>query len=385
MPTIQLRPSSSVDSLADVAKNVQRVFARSARVIETERAARLGGGGELPDLNGFYVVDGDPARLGRHAGVAQVFDEPAPGEPKVAATGPTDADRAIHDRDARGQGVVIATLARAQDLFDVAPESAVEVCPPPGALPDAIDRAAAELALGDVLFVPYPVVSPAARAACAHAAAGGIVVVAVRLDGEPIPGVLVGPAALAARAACVQSYAVGVGVHRLRPLDLIGLPGFPADPGGALDALEARVAAKPAPRPYAKVVFEKATIIEGGDVGAAEIYFEGWVDDGSGGRRSFRIPHEGHIPNVKDGATITLDTTVYESKRPLGDSLTIHFEAWDEDMGRASLLDPDDLLGAFEKRHTIDERWGEGRHADIRLETDSGAWLLTYSVKLRLE
>ncbi len=52
--------------------------------------------------------------------------------------------------------------------------------------------------------------------------------------------------------------------------------------------------------PLVKVILEKALIERGGDIGAAEIYFEGWVDDGAGTRRSFRIPHAGHIPMEND-------------------------------------------------------------------------------------
>jgi hypothetical protein len=133
--------------------------------------------------------------------------------------------------------------------------------------------------------------------------------------------------------------------------------------------------------PRVKVVLEHALIQRGGDVGAAEIYFEGWVDDGAGNKRTFRIPHAGHIPGVKDGQTIKLDTMVFESVGPVGAALTVHVEAWDEDLGRDSLVNPDDLLGTYEHAFTGDANWGRGQHKDISLKTNDGAWQLTFRIE----
>jgi hypothetical protein len=407
--TIQLRPWSGVEwnngkwtalddrtakllpSLRELVKgNPERVFSRAARVIDSERVSRLASASahgrptDLPDLNSFYVVDGDPAALAAHELVESVSVDAPLADPGLRDEACTSTDTDAHERDARGQGVTIATLARAQDLFELAPEAAVDVIPPFLSLADAIDRGAAELGFGDVLLAPHPLASPAARAAARHAVGHGVTVVVSSLDGKAIPGVIAGTPGTAGRAACVQSYATGVGLGRLAPADLATLPGFPDDLPKALDALDQRVAKRPAPRPYAKVTFDKATIIAGGDIGAAEIYFEGWVDDGRGGRRAFRIPHEGHIPDVRNGQTIPLKTVVFESRRPVGDHLTVHLEAWDEDLGRSSLIDPDDLLGVYEKRHTAEDRWGEGTHAEQRVSTRQGAWLLTYTVALEL-
>jgi hypothetical protein len=156
--------------------------------------------------------------------------------------------------------------------------------------------------------------------------------------------------------------------------------------GKVLDVIETRRAARPPRRPRAEVVLDAAKIVRGGDlIGAAEIYFEGWVDDGQGGKHRFRIPHAGHIPGVQDAQTIPLFTTIYEGKTPLADFLHIHVEAWDEDLGRASLLNPDDLLGVYDRRFTASERWGEGMHAGIELATDAGAWTLAFTIHLRVD
>jgi hypothetical protein len=131
-------------------------------------------------------------------------------------------------------------------------------------------------------------------------------------------------------------------------------------------------------KPHVRVHLEQAEIIDGGDIGTAEIYFEGWIDDGAGGRRAFRIPQNGHIPDVDNGQVIPLKTTILDGV--VGDGWTLHIEGWDEDLGRNSLLNPDDLLGVYEKRWTAEERWGEGRHADQEVSTEQGKWRLTYSV-----
>jgi hypothetical protein len=140
-----------------------------------------------------------------------------------------------------------------------------------------------------------------------------------------------------------------------------------------------------ASRPLVKVIFEHALIERGGDLGAAEIYFEGWVDDSGsgGGRRPFRIPHAGAIPGVKDGQTLTLDTVLYESVGPVGAQLKLHVEGWDEDLGRDSLIDPDDLLGTYDGAFDAESRWGSGRHAGVKLVGDGGAWQLSFRIETR--
>jgi hypothetical protein len=136
-------------------------------------------------------------------------------------------------------------------------------------------------------------------------------------------------------------------------------------------------------RPLVKVILERALIVRGGDIGAAEIYFEGWVDDSAGCRRGFRIPHAGAIPGVKDGQTIPLDTVIYESVTPVGAHLKIHIEAWDEDLGRDSLINPDDLLGAYDANFDSATGWGTGRHENLALESTQGAWQLSYRIETR--
>jgi hypothetical protein len=138
-----------------------------------------------------------------------------------------------------------------------------------------------------------------------------------------------------------------------------------------------------ASRPLVKVILERALIERGGDIGAAEIYFEGWVDDGAGTRRAFRIPHAGAIPGVKDGQTIPLDTVVYESVTPVGSKLKLHVEAWDEDLGKGSLINPDDLLGAYEASFDAASGWGHGKHEDLRSDSDDGAWRLSFRIEAR--
>jgi hypothetical protein len=133
--------------------------------------------------------------------------------------------------------------------------------------------------------------------------------------------------------------------------------------------------------PKLTVTFVLAGIVDGSDVDKAEVYFEGWVDDGAE-RTTFRIPREGHIPEIADGQTITVDTAIYEG-RPEGDTLTVHFEAWDEDLGKASRLDADDCLGIYERRFTRAERFGQGRYDGIPCKSDKGEWLLSFRIDAR--
>ncbi len=139
----------------------------------------------------------------------------------------------------------------------------------------------------------------------------------------------------------------------------------------------------PTSHPLVKVILERALIQRGGDIGAAEIYFEGWVDDGAGCRRAFRIPHAGAIPGVKDGQTIKLDTVAYESPTPVGDVLKVHMEAWDEDLGRDSLINPDDLLGTYEATFDARTGWGAGKYEGVQLGSEAGAWQLWFRIEAR--
>lgn len=365
--------TSALNSLlALLASPPRRPFSRVTAVLDAERAARAPA--ELPDLNLFLLADGDAATVARHPAVANAAEEIPIHPPPRAPVTSTDADRRAHEREARGQGVTIATLGAAADLAELAPEAELEIVPTFDRLGDAIDRAVAGLGHGDVLFVPYPLASPSARAAAVHARARGLVVVSADLDPYPT--------GIAARAACAQSYAVAIGLGRLGADDLLALPGLATgDLAAALDALDARLAARPARRPHVRVVFERAQILRGGDTGRAEIYFEGWIDDGAGSRRAFRIPQDGYVPGVKDGQEISIDTVVFESTRPVGEQLRVHFEAWDEDLGKSSLVDPDDLLGAYEHVYTRADDWGVGAHRDLELRTDAGGWRLSYRIE----
>jgi hypothetical protein len=132
-------------------------------------------------------------------------------------------------------------------------------------------------------------------------------------------------------------------------------------------------------RPRLRVVFEQAGIVNGGDIGTAEIYFEGWVDDGAA-KKSFRVPQKGYIPEVHDGQTLQIETVLFEGT-PKGDALHVHIEGWDEDLGRDSTINPDDLLGTFDRVYTEADRWGVGRHASIPLATEDGEWLLTLRIE----
>jgi hypothetical protein len=134
-------------------------------------------------------------------------------------------------------------------------------------------------------------------------------------------------------------------------------------------------------RPLVKVILENAHIVRGGDIGAAEIYFEGWVDDGAGTRLAFRIPHAGAIPGVKDGDTVKLDTVLFESATPVGDRLKVHIEAWDEDLGKDSLINPDDLLGTYDATFDEATAWGAGKHENIALTSEAGAWTLAFRIE----
>ena len=132
-------------------------------------------------------------------------------------------------------------------------------------------------------------------------------------------------------------------------------------------------------RPNLTVLFEQAGIVHGGDIGAAEIYFEGWVDDGSG-KKPFRIPKSGHIPEVHDGQTLDVNAVLWQGV-PASDQLHVHIEGWDEDLGRNSKINPDDHLGTYDHVFTPGERWGVGRHASIPLATKDGEWLLTFRIE----
>src|SRR5439155_12574762 len=135
----------------------------------------------------------------------------------------------------------------------------------------------ADLAFGDVLLVPFPLATPASRAAAQHAAARGIIVVAgATKDSRPLDGVLQAPkgaeaesamsaTALAGRVACAQSYAVGIGLGRLTPGDLATIEGLAWNLEKALAAVDARKATRAPRHPLVKVVLDEAKILVNGD------------------------------------------------------------------------------------------------------------------------
>jgi hypothetical protein len=126
------------------------------------------------------------------------------------------------------------------------------------------------------------------------------------------------------------------------------------------------------------IELESVTLVAGGDRGTSELYIEGWVDDGV--RTPFRVPATGARRGVRRGATERFDAAIYDGI-PRGEGLIVHLEVWEEDMGRDSLIDPDDLMGVHERRFTEPERWGEGRHEDVRVATEDGAADVTYVIR----
>jgi hypothetical protein len=294
------RTAALVQALCATCSAPRRLFSRPAAALDVEHVAiaaaarRAGEHPRLPDLNLFYVVDGDVAELA--------------ASPLVAAV------------------VEVAPLA------GPLPVAGAPAGPPAGApadgglLADAIDAAAAALSAGESLIVPYRVTDPASRAAAEIAARRGIHVFTP--DGE----VAGGRPAPARRA-------------RLR----------------------------------ATVTLDETILVAGGDrSGSSELYVEGWVDDGV--RRRFRFPDKGAVRGVQRGVPQPLDTRIYDGV-PLGEALIVHVELWEEDLGRDSLVDPDDLLGVHERRFTQVERWGEGRH-EAKVETDDGAGILRYTIRV---
>jgi hypothetical protein len=289
------RTRALVDGISATCSAPRRVFSRAAAALDVERvslreaARRAGEDPALPDLNLFYVVEGDAEALRALPLVAQVVEVPADPAPAPL-------------EGVRGRRVEHA----------------------PGALlADEIDHAAASLAAGDTLVVPYPLGDPASRAAAVVAARRGVRVVGV--EGE------------------------------LRA-------------GPPLRAGKAR----------ATVTLDRVTLVTGGDRGDSEIYVEGWIDDGV--RRPVRVPEQGARPGVRRGLPQDFGVQLYDGVPE--ETLVVHLEVWEEDLGRGSLVDPDDLLGVHERSFTAAERWGEGRHADVPVETEDGACLLTYTIDL---
>jgi hypothetical protein len=294
------RTAELVDGLARGCSTPRRLFSRAAAALDIEHIAlcdaarRAGEKSDLPDLNLFYLVDGDPQALATLPLVRAATEVPPLPEPA--------APREI------GGDIGGALL------------------PPPGdgLLADALDRAAALLGSGETLVVPYPLLDPASRAAATVAARRGVRVLTP--DGK------IGTAKPVARSA------------------------------------KSRVTVR----------LEAVTLVAGGDRGDSEIYIEGWVDDGV--RRRFRIPAEGARTGVRRGAPERFDAPLYEGV-PLEQSLIVHLEVWEEDLGRTSLIDPDDLIGVHERRFTAAERWGEGRHEGIRVATEDGEALVSYVIR----
>jgi hypothetical protein len=352
------------------ASRVRRLFTRSPVDLDREHVRLAEGAPAPPDLCRFYLAEGDRAALAGHPLVVSAVDASAPGEPTPITGAVDDALAALHQAGGRGQGVTIAVLGAAGTLAALAPAAALKEGAATAPLADAIDLESASLGAGDVLVVPHAIAAPAERAAVAVAARRGVLVVA---SAGEAPGGLVASAAtlgpMAARAACVQSLG-----ERLPLAEVVRVL---ADP----DAVSSGVLER-APAPArARVILRRAEIVIGGDLfGTAEIYFEGFVTDSAS--HPFRLPAEGAYPFVADGQILDLDVILYESAAPLTGPLTVHIEGWDEDLGRDSLVNPDDLLGTHERTYGPDERWGEGVHAEIPLETHQGAWVLTYEIVL---
>ena len=294
------RTAELVRALSGCCSKPRRLFGRPASALDIEHVAltdvarRAGEHPHLPDLNLFYVVEGDATELA--------------ASPLVA-------------------GVTEATPLPEPLPVEGAPAEARVLTPPPGGLlADALDTSASELAAGESLVVPYHLADPASRAA----------------------------AELAARR----------GVHVFTPEGRV--------PGG-----RAPIARKA--RLRATVTLDEATLVAGGDRrGSSELYVEGWIDDGV--RRRFRFPEKGAVRGVFRGVPQAIGSRLYDGV-PLGEALIVHIELWEEDLGRESLIDPDDLLGIHERRFTQLERWGEGQH-DGRVETEDGAGLLRYSIRV---
>jgi hypothetical protein len=293
------RTAALVQALCATCSAPRRLFSRPAAALDVEHVAiaaaarRAGEHPRLPDLNLFYVVEGDAAALA--------------ASPLVAAV------------------VEVAPLAGPFPV-EGAPAGTPAVTPADGGLlADAIDAAAAALSAGESLIVPYRVTDPASRAAAEIAARRGIHVFTP--DGEVAGG-------------------------------------------------------RPAPsrraRLRATVTLDEATLVAGGDRGSSELYVEGWVDDGV--RRRFRFPERGSVRGVQRGVPQALDSRIYDGV-PLGEALIVHMELWEEDLGRDSLIDPDDLLGVHERRFTQVERWGEGQH-EAKVETEDGAGILRYAIRV---
>ena len=291
------RTAALVGALTGRCGGARRLFSRSAAALDIEHVAlceaarRAGDKTTTPDLNLFYVVDGECAalialELVRSA--TELTPLPAPSDLTVAG-------RRVAE-------------------------------PADGLLADAVDRGARELGPGDTLVVPYPLADAASRAAAEVAALRGVVVITP--DGQ-----------------------VGK-----RP------------PGASPRPVRSRLS----------VVLESVTLVAGGDrSGTSELYVEGWIDDGV--RSVLRVPETGARVGVRRGVAERFDAVLFDGI-PRGEGLIVHLEVWEEDLGRDSLVDPDDLLGVHERRFIEAVRWGEGRHEE-RVATEDGEALLVYVVR----
>jgi hypothetical protein len=304
-------------ALAQACSAPARLFSRSAAALDRERVALGSLAADLPDLNLFYVVEGDAAELARQELVAEV----SPARPVLGA--------------APDRGPL--------------PERAAVVRPAPGRLhADELDRAAAPLGKGDLLVVPDPIVGRAAWAAAELAARRGVRVLVIPEGEAPAWArhvVLVSRSELAATARHVAD--------------------------GARTGRARRV----------RVTLDSLLLVSGGDRVESELYLEGWIDD-AGERFPFRVPPAGALGGVRRGQPVALGAVIHRGRAHSDTDLGLHLEVWEQDQGRASLIDPDDLLGIHEARFTEGDRWGEGLHEGCETAGGEGACRLTYRIEL---
>jgi hypothetical protein len=301
---------AQVDALVGGCGSPTRLFSRPAAAIDRDRIAVQAK--DVPDLNLFYVVDGELATLLQQPLVAQVSELDCPGP--------------------------------AAPLGDLGPSVAVVRCDATASLAEAIDRGGGPLELGDVLVVPYAPVAPITWAAAEIHARRGVSVI-----------VLAG----AAPPAFVRHVVTVAGRELART---------------------ARAAAA-ADRPRrVRIRVDSVELTAGVEIGSSEIYLEGWVDDGE--RHPFRVPEKGARAGVRTGRPVALDAVIYESEHPTREDMILHIEVWEEDLGRDSLVDPDDLLAIHQRKLKAGERWDEGRHAAVRISNERATCVLGYTIDL---
>ncbi len=307
------RARALIEAVRRCCSQPSRLFSREAAVLDRERVAARPTDA-LPDLNLFYVVDGEPAELEGLELVAQV-------------------------------GALLPSEPLALELPDGV--TVVEAPPEGRPLADAIDVAAAEVPRGQPLVVRAALRGRAAWAAAELAARRGVRVYAAA--GEAVPA----------------------WVRRLVVVPAAELAA----------ASSSAVVSSPSTRAsVASVTIETVLLAAGGDLSGSALYLEGWVED-DGERTPFRVPETGAVRGVERGDTVELQAVVYRGTRPVTRALAVHIEVWEADLGRDSLLDPDDLLGVIDARFTEGARWGHGRHENVRTEGE-GECLVSYRVEL---